>query len=173
MCSAVLVAVFFCIFATEVFGTKFVPFCLTNRQKIMLKNILTITGRPGLYKVVAQSNKGMIIVESLIDKKRFPSFSHEKAVALSDIAMFTEDGEKPLREIFELVKAKEAGKTASVDPKASGAELFEWFESVLPNFDRDHVHPGDVKKLVQWYNLLITSGITDFEEKDETAEKAE
>lgn len=139
----------------------------------MLKNILTITGRPGLYKVVAQSNKGMIIVESLVDKKRFPSFAHEKAVALSDIAMFTEDGEKPLREIFELVKAKEDGHAASVDPKASGAELFAWFEGVLPDFDRDHVHPGDVKKLVQWYNMLIANGITEFEEKDEDGEKEE
>ncbi len=140
----------------------------------MLKNILTITGRPGLYKVVAQSNKGMIIVESLTDKKRFPSFSHEKAVALSDIAMFTENGEKPLPEILELVKAKEAGKAASVEPKASGAELFAWFGSVLPDFDRDRVHPGDVKKLVQWYNLLIASGITEFEEKaEEPADKAE
>lgn len=137
----------------------------------MLKNILIITGRPGLYKVVAQSGKGVIIVESLADKKRFPSFAHEKAVALSDIAMFTEDGEKPLREILELVKAKESGRAASVDPKASGAELFAWFGGILPDFDRDQVHPGDVKKLVQWYNLLISSGITEFAEKND--EKAD
>lgn len=135
----------------------------------MLETILTITGRPGLYKVVAQSGKGMIIVESLIDKKRIPSFAHEKAVSLNDIAMFTNDGERPLREILTLIKEKENGKTASIAPKASGAELFAWFEGILPDFDRDRVHPSDVKKLVQWYNLLIANGITEFEEKEEAA----
>ncbi len=133
----------------------------------MLRTILTLTGRPGLYKVISQSNRNMIIVESLIDKKRFPSFQHEKAVALSDIAMFTEDGEKPLREILELVKQKENGKPASVAPKSSGAELFAWFEGILPDFDRDRVHPADVKKLVQWYNLLIQNDITEFLEQEE------
>ena len=145
---------------------------ITKQNKIMLRKILTITGRPGLYKVIAQSNNKMIIVESLIDKKRTPSFANEKAVALADIAMFTNDDEKPLREVLEAVKQKENGQKASVDPKASGAELFAWFEGILPDFDRDRVHPGDVKKLVQWYNLLIENGITDFSEQTEAVEEA-
>lgn len=133
----------------------------------MLRTILTITGRPGLYKVIAHSNRNAIIVESLVDKKRLPSFANEKAVALSDIAMFTEDGEKPLHEIFELVKAKENGQRASIEPNVSGAELFAWFGEILPDFDRDRVHPGDVKKLVQWYNLLIANDITEFTPKED------
>lgn len=139
----------------------------------MLRTILTLTGRPGLYKVVAHSNKNMVIVESLIDKKRFPSFAHEKAVALSDIAMFTEDGERPLHEILEAVRAKENSQPASVDPKASGAELFEWFGGIVPNFDRDRVRPNDVKKLVQWYNLLLANGITEYVEPEEKSAAAE
>lgn len=137
----------------------------------MLKTILTISGKPGLYKVIAQANKNMIIVESLADKKRMPSYTNDRAVALGDIAMFTEEGEVPLRDVLTKVYEKEGGKQASVDPKASGAELFAWFETVLPTFDREHVYPTDVKKLVQWYNLLVASGITDFSDKDAAKEE--
>ena len=86
--------------------------------------------------------------------------------SLGDIAMYTDDEDKPLGEIMCALRDKEAGKTASLDyKKASGAELQEYFASFLPNFDRDRVHSSDIKKLIQWYNILVNAGITDFEEE--------
>ncbi len=132
----------------------------------MLKTILSIAGKPGLYKLVSQ-NKSMLVVESLVDGKRLPSHSRDKIVSLGDIAMYTETDEVPLREVLESVKKLENGAKASVGPKAAPAELREWFAKVLPDFDRDRVYPTDIKKLVQWYNLLIESGNDDFSEKTE------
>ncbi len=132
----------------------------------MLKTILSIAGKPGLYKLVSQ-NKSMLVVESLVDGKRLPSHSRDKIVSLGDIAMYTETDEVPLREVLESVKKLENGAKASVEPKAAPAELREWFAKVLPDFDRERVYPADIKKLVQWYNLLIESGNDDFSEKTE------
>ena len=137
----------------------------------MLKSILSISGKPGLFKLVSGA-KNMIIVESLVDGKRFPSHQHDKVISLADIAMYTETTEVPLREVLEKVKALENGAEASVDPKAEPAVLREWFAKVLPDFDRDRVYPTDIKKLVQWYNLLVKSGNDDFSEKtEETTEE--
>ena len=137
----------------------------------MLKSILSISGKPGLFKLVSGA-KNMIIVESLVDGKRFPSHQRDKVISLADIAMYTETTEVPLREVLEKVKALENGAEASVDPKAEPAVLREWFAKVLPDFDRDRVYPTDIKKLVQWYNLLVKSGNDDFSEKtEETTEE--
>lgn len=134
----------------------------------MLKTILSITGRPGLYKLVSQG-RNMLIVESISDKKRSPAYGTEKVVSLGDIAMYTQDGEKPLGEVLTSIKTKENGVEASIDPKkASVKELSDYFEQVLPNYDHDRVYTVDIKKLISWYNLLIKSGYTEFE-----AEQAE
>ena len=133
----------------------------------MLKTILSISGKPGLYKLISQS-KNMIIVESLIDGKRIPSHSHDKVVALSDIAMFTDAGEVPLHEVFEKMRTKENGQPATIDPKGTPDTLRAYFGEVLPDFDRDRVYPTDIKKLILWYNLLTKNGITDFSVKEET-----
>ena len=133
---------------------------------LMLKSILSISGKPGLFKLVSGA-KNMIIVESLVDGKRFPSHQRDKVISLADIAMYTETTEVPLREVLESVKKLENGAEASVDPKAEPAVLREWFAKVLPDFDRDRVYPTDIKKLVQWYNLLVKSGNDDFSEKEE------
>lgn len=139
----------------------------------MLKTILSISGKPGLFKLVSNS-KNMIVVESLADGKRFPSYARDKVVSLGDIAMYTETDDVPLREVLAKVKELENGAVASVNPKADAATLREWFAKVLPDFDRDRVYPSDIKKLVQWYNLLITSGNSDFTEPEQKeAEKAE
>ena len=132
----------------------------------MLKSILSISGKPGLFKLVSGA-KNMIIVESLVDGKRFPSHQRDKVISLADIAMYTETTEVPLREVLESVKKLENGAEVSVDPKAEPAVLREWFAKVLPDFDRDRVYPTDIKKLVQWYNLLVKSGNDDFSEKEE------
>ncbi len=127
----------------------------------MIKKIVSISGKPGLFKVISQG-KNMLIVESLVDKKRVPAYSSDKVVSLGDVSMFTTGEDKPLAEILEAMKAKENGAAASVDPKADTESLRAYFAEIVPDFDRDRVYPTDIKKLVQWYNLLIASGNTDF-----------
>ncbi|NDV83861.1 DUF5606 domain-containing protein [Bacteroides sp. 51] len=134
----------------------------------MLKTILSISGKPGLYKLVSQG-KNMLIVESLsADKKRFPAYSHEKIISLGDIAMYTDEEEVPLKDVLTSIKEKENGAAASLDvKKASQDELRNYLGEVLPNFDRERVYANDIKKLISWYNILIANGITDFQAKDE------
>lgn len=134
----------------------------------MLKTILAISGKPGLYKLISQG-KNMLIVESVsADKKRSPIYASDKVISLGDIAMYTDADEVPLSEALEAVKVKEGGKETSLDyKKASAEELGEFMAEVLPNYDRDRVHLSDIKKLIQWYNLLVSNGITEFVEKSE------
>lgn len=133
----------------------------------MLKTVLAISGKPGLYKLISQA-KNMLIVEAVsADKKRMPIYASDKVISLGDIAMYTDADEVPLAEVLEAVKAKENGNVASLDyKKASVEELHAFMAEVLPNYDRDRVHNGDIKKLIQWYNLLISNGITEFVEKN-------
>lgn len=136
----------------------------------MLKTILSIAGKPGLYKLVSQG-RNMLIVESLSDKKRFPAYGNEKIISLGDIAMYTDAEDIPLSQVLTNVKNKENGQSASLDPKkASQDELKAYMAEVLPSFDRDRVHASDIKKLISWYNLLIAAGITEFEAKEEQEE---
>lgn len=132
----------------------------------MLKSILSIAGKGGLFKLITH-NGNIIIVESLVDGKRFPSYARDKVVSLNDIAMFTETDDIPLRDVLKTMLELEKGGLCSCDPKADGATLREYFSKVLPNFDRDRVHNGDIKKLIQWYNILVNSGNTNFEEETE------
>ena len=134
----------------------------------MLSEILSITGRPGLYKLIS-TNKNMNIVESLADGKRVPVYAQEKVVALSDVSIYTQTGDTPLRDVLKKIKEKEEGKQASVGSKASSKELFAYLEGVLPDYSRDSVYAGDVKKLISWYNILAEHNI-DLEEPDKTEE---
>lgn len=133
----------------------------------MLKKIVSISGKPGLYKVISQG-KNMLIVESLVDKKRMPAHSKDKVVSLADVSMFTDNGDKPLSEILDSLKIKENGAIASIDAKADAQSLRTYFGEIVPDFDRDRVYPTDIKKLIQWYNLLIETENTDFSSKEET-----
>lgn len=135
----------------------------------MLKEILSISGKPGLFKLVSQG-KNMLIVESLTDKKRMPVYARDKAVSLGDIAIFTETEEIPLGEVLEKVKTKENSAKASIDPKSDNEALRKYMEEVLPEYDKDRVHTSDIKKLITWYNSLIENNITDFIEKEEESE---
>lgn len=139
----------------------------------MLKTVLSITGKPGLYKLVSRG-KNMLIVESLGDKKRFPAYGNEKIISLGDISMYTDEDDVPLSEVLASMKKKENGAAVSLDvKKASAEDLFAYLAEVLPEFDRDRVHASDVKKLISWYNLLVASGMTDFEEDIDAEETAE
>lgn len=139
----------------------------------MLKNILSITGKPGLYKLVSRGNN-MLIVESLIDGKRMPTYARDKIVSLAEVSMFTTGDDIALSEVLTKVGEKEGLKVASIDPKkADNDAMRAYFAEVLPDFDRDRVYPTDIRKLVQWYNILINAGITDFTtEEDEGDEEA-
>lgn len=138
----------------------------------MLKTILSISGKPGLYKLVSQG-KNMLIVETIdAAKKRFPAYGNEKIISLADIAMYTNDSEVPLRDVLCSMKEKENAATASIDvKKATSDQLREYLADVLPDFDRDRVYINDIKKLILWYNILVSNGITDFAEET-VAEKA-
>ena len=105
----------------------------------MLKTILSISGKPGLYKLVSRG-KNMLIVEALADKKRFPAYGNEKIVSLGDIAIYTEEDDVPLSEVLTAMKKKEDGAVVALDlKKASSDELFAYLAEVLPGFDRDRV----------------------------------
>ena len=136
----------------------------------MLRTILSISGKPGLYKLISRG-KNMLIVEALVaTQKRQPVHGTDKVISLGDIAMYTDDEEVPLRQVFANVKAKEEGKPATIDPKkASANELHEYMAAVLPNYDRDRVYNNDIKKLITWYNILVNNNMADFEDSTEEA----
>jgi len=131
----------------------------------MLETILAISGKPGLYRLVSRGNRSLIVETLDAQKKRFPVFGTDKVISLADIAMYTDEKEVPLREVLKSIKEKESGKVAALDwRKASKEELYAFLAEVLPAFDRDRVYPADVKKLIQWYNLLVENELTDFDE---------
>ncbi len=136
----------------------------------MLRRILSVSGKPGLFKLVS-SGKNMIVVESLIDGKRIPIHPRDKVVALGDIAMYTIEEEVPLKEVLSNLKKKENGAKASISVSAKPQELYAYFREVLPTFDQDRVYPTDIKKLLQWYNLLVEKNV-DFE-AEQASEEAE
>jgi hypothetical protein len=135
-----------------------------NKNKNM-ETILSISGKPGLYKLVS-SSKINLIVETLDDAhRRLPVFASDRVTSLSDISMYTDADDIPLWQVLKAVGEKEQLKPCSLDyKKASSKELHEFFAAVLPSYDRDRVHDSDIKKLIQWYDILIKVGITDFEE---------
>lgn len=139
----------------------------------MLKTILSISGKPGLYKLISQG-RNMLIVESLTDKKRLPAYGNEKIISLGDIAMYTDTDDVPLKDVLVAMKEKENGAAVVMDlKKATADELRSYLGEVLPTFDRDRVYLTDIKKLISWYNLLVSCGMTDFEEDSEAEEAAE
>lgn len=139
----------------------------------MLKEILSISGKPGLYKMISQG-KNMIVVESLQDGKRVPAYTKDKVVSLGDIAIYTNTEETPLAQVFDNISKKENGSVCPIDPKADNNMLRKYMEEVLPDFDRDRVYPSDMRKMFAWYNILINNGITVFlsKEEDKPAEEA-
>ena len=139
----------------------------------MLKNILAITGKPGLYRLVNRGSN-MLIVESLLDGKRMPTYARDKIISLADVSMYTNGDDIELWKVLEAACKKEDGKPCAIDAKkADNKVVLAWFDEVLPDWDRDRVYPTDVRKLISWYNLLINAGITTFAPEEENEEKAE
>ena len=139
----------------------------------MLKNILAITGKPGLYRLVNRGTN-MLIVESLLDGKRMPTYARDKIISLADVSMYTNGDDIALWQVLEAACKKEDGKPCAIDAKkADNKVVLAWFDEVLPDWDRDRVYPTDVRKLISWYNILINAGITTFAPEEENEEKAE
>ncbi|MEE1084047.1 MAG: DUF5606 domain-containing protein [Paludibacteraceae bacterium] len=134
----------------------------------MLRRILSIAGRPGLFKLASQG-KNMLIVEELASGKKTPAYATEKIISLNDIAIYTDEGEVSLASVFDSIKKKENGAATSVKPSNDADQMRTYFEEVLPNFDRTRVHVSDIKKVMVWYNLLVGANMTDFV-KEEKAE---
>ena len=128
-----------------------------------METILSIAGKPGLYKLVSRG-KATLIVETIDEKHlRMPAFATDRVTSLGDIAMYTDADDIALWEVLTKVGEKEGLKEASLNyKKCSSKELRDYFAEVLPNFDHDRVHDSDIKKLLQWYNILVKNGYTDF-----------
>jgi len=129
----------------------------------MIKHILSISGKPGLFKLVNQG-KNMLIVESLLNGKRTPAYAHDKVVSLGDISIYTTEGDVPLADVFESVSMKNEGSQVDIK-KMNDSEVRSYFAEILPAFDEERVYTNDIRKLFSWYNLLINSGITKFKEE--------
>lgn len=130
-----------------------------------LSKILSIAGKPGLFKMVSQSKSGLI-VESLLDGKRIPAFSHERISSLEEISIFTEVDDIPLKDVFQAIFKKEDGKK-TISHKSAANDLKAFMESILPDYDKERVYVSDIKKLVNWYNLLVEKELIDLEDNEE------
>ena len=131
----------------------------------MLQTILSISGKPGLYRLLS-SGKNTLIVESLQTKKRIPVLPKDRVVSLGDISMFTDGEDISLSEVLTSLNEKQAGVSVSEEILKDNEALRNSFGEVLPNFDRDRVYTSDIKKLYMWYNILLEAGITDFSEQE-------
>ena len=134
-----------------------------------LEKIISITGKPGLFKIVSQIKNGLI-VESVTEGKRIPVYASEKVSALSDISIYTYTDDIPLKEVFEKISKKTAGK-AAIDHKSSPDDLRSYLKEVIEDFDQDRVYHSDLKKLFQWFNILAENGLLKEDKKEEKAEK--
>jgi len=139
-----------------------------------LEKILSVAGKPGLYKLITQTRTGFV-AESLLDGKRITVSLRSSVSVLSEIAIYTLEEEVPLREVFQKIQTKENGGKTTVGHKDEKIKLEEYFFEVLPNYDEDRVYVSDIKKIIQWYNILVANEITDFsdvkEEKGEASEE--
>jgi hypothetical protein len=136
-----------------------------------LDKILSISGKPGLFELKTQTRSGFL-AESLIDGKKVSVSARHNVSLLSEIAIYTTTEELPLAEVFDKIKAKENGGEA-ISHKSSRDQLEEYFFNVLPDYDEERVYPSDIKKVVQWYNLLQKKGFTDFTAQDATEASSE
>lgn len=129
----------------------------------MIEKVLAVAGKPGLYVLVSRGNNSLIVETLDCQKKRMPIFGTDKVIALTEIAMYTDEEEVPLRQVLQNIFEKLEGKPTAFNPKkCSNVELAEFMTLALPNYDRDRVYPTDMRKLASWYNILLENGVTDF-----------
>ncbi|MBD5234213.1 MAG: DUF5606 domain-containing protein [Bacteroidales bacterium] len=138
----------------------------------MIKGILSISGKPGLFKLLSRG-KNALIVENIATKKRIPTYAHEKVISLADITMYTEHGDEPLPEILDKVYAFNEGKAIDLKSFPNDAAIRECFGKIIPDFDTERVYTTDIRKLFSWYNQLVAAGFTEFKEAETADEAAE
>jgi len=130
-------------------------------EEFMLKGILAISGQPGLYKVISEG-KNNVVIESLLTGKKSTAYADAKMSSLEDIAIYTSSEDVPLKKVFQKIADKENGGQA-IDVKSSPEDLKNYFEEILPEYDKERVYGSDVKKVISWYNLLNTKGLLVFD----------
>jgi hypothetical protein len=135
-----------------------------------LSKILSIAGKNGLFKVVSQA-KNAVIVESLVDGKRFPAFGNEKISSLEEISVFTTGDDISLKDVFKAFHTSLEGKPA-IDSKSDNASLKNFFLEMVPDFDQERVYVSDIKKMISWYNMLLEHNLLDFTEEHPKEEPA-
>ncbi len=135
----------------------------------MLQTILSVSGKPGLYRLLSQG-KNTLIVESLQTKQRLPILPKDKVVSLGDISMFTIEEDVPLSEVLTRVQEHQAGVPFAEELLKDGDALRETFGEILPSYDRERVYTSDIKKLFSWYNILLSAGITSYSDEEEASE---
>ena len=134
-----------------------------------LSKLLSIAGKPGLFKMVGESKNG-IVVESLTDGKRIPAFSHERISSLKEISIYTESEDMPLFDILKNLYEKQEAKPVDNPKKLSSNDLKALFAEVVPDYDKDAVYTSDMKKVFTWYNQLLENDMLDFSEAEEDVE---
>ena len=141
----------------------------------MVERFLSISGKPGLFRLVSQG-KNMLIVENVATGKRGPAYNHDKVISLSDVAIYTENGEVPLYDVFAAIAEKNSNQPVDVKGM-DDKQVREYFAQYLPNFDQERVYTTDIRKLFQWYNILVSNNVTEFKaeeiKENEAAEAAE
>lgn len=137
----------------------------------MLKTILSVSGKSGLFRLLSQG-KNTLIVESLVDAKRMPIHAKDRVVSLGNISMFTTGDDIALSEVLTKLYEHQSGQLVGAEHFVSSDSLAALFEQVLPTYDKYRVYPSDIKKLFSWYNILISAGFTNFADQDETLDEA-
>lgn len=132
-----------------------------------LKGVLSISGQPGLYKLVSQA-RNSIIVESLEDKKRLPAYASSKISSLEDIAIYTVNEDILLHDVFKKIFERENGNVCPINGKADSNAIKKYFGEVLPEHDKDRVYVSDMKRVLVWYNILHKNGLLNFDEPENT-----
>lgn len=128
----------------------------------MLRTILSVSGKSGLFRLLNQGRGNNLIVENLADGKRQPIHAKDRVVSLGDITMYTLEEDMPLGEVLTAVYTTHAGKPIDLASLTTEAALYESFGEAVPSFDRERVYASDIKKLYTWYNLLLAAGFTKF-----------
>ncbi len=134
-----------------------------------LSKIMAISGKPGLFKMLAQTKNG-IVVESMLDGKKFTAFTHERISTLEEISIYTQDEDRPLKDVLKAIHEMQEGK-AAISHKASDDDLKAFFEQAVPDYDKENVYTSDIKKVIYWYNLLLEQEMLDFSDKEEQEEE--
>lgn len=144
---------------------------MDNKRETKLDKILTISGKPGLYKILSQVKNG-VVVESLTDQKRFQTFSGEKVSSLAEISIFTQQGDKPLREVFRAIRLTTEGGPAP-ESKADNNTLTAFFSAAVPDYDPERVYVSHIRKILNWYNILLEKGLHDAFDEEPANDVAE